>query len=199
MKTKDMRYYDIIKEYTKICGKKKPYKAKYRLCKCHCGNEFNVRSERWKSVIACKSCTYTIKTKQSKGGLFLTIPNFSFLKRKYNGYKKRAKVKMLEFKLTIKQALELFESNCYYCNIEPQEIDAIYNGNTVDGICKANTIDRLDSNKGYTLDNVVASCNTCNKAKLSMTEQEFIEWITRVYNYKIKKSSTTIPHEGSTP
>jgi len=183
METNITRYYTVIEEYTEMQGIKKPYKAKFRKCKCNCGKEFKIRSERFKTVIACKACTTTIKTKNKKGGLYLTIPNFSVKRRKYKGYEKRAQAKQLEFNLSIEQALELFDSNCHYCGIEPQEIDAIYNGNTIDGTCKANTIDRVDSSKGYTFDNVVASCNTCNKAKLEMSDETFRTWINKVYNY----------------
>jgi len=183
MKTDIKRYYTITKEYKKICGVKKPYNAKFRECLCNCGKVFKIRSERWKAVIACKACTYTIKTREKKGGLYLTIPNFSVLRRKYMGYKKRAKFKKQAFEITVEQAVELFISNCYFCGAEPQEVDAIYNGNTLDGVAKANTIDRLDSSLGYTTTNVVSACLTCNNAKLDMPEKDFRLWIIQAYKH----------------
>lgn len=186
MKTKDRRYFKILNTYKKLQGIKKPYNATFYKCECDCGNIFHVRSERLKTTRACKACTYTIVTKEKKGGLFTTVPNFSVLRRKYKGYEKRAKAKGLEFTLTIEIALKLFNSNCDYCGLEPQKINAIYSGNTVDGVCKANTIDRIDSSKGYTIDNIVPCCNTCNKAKLIMSKKEFLDWITKVYTYQNK-------------
>ena len=44
-----------------------------------------------------------------------------------------------------------------------------------------NGIDRINSGIGYTKENCVACCKNCNYAKNSMSEQEFIEWIKRVY------------------
>lgn len=190
--------YKIIDKFKKLQGIKKPYNATFYKCECDCGVIFNVRSERLKTTKACKKCTITLNTKERKGGLFSTIPNYSVFKRKYNTYKRRAKTKGIDFSLTIEEALDLFKSDCYYCGLEPQEVNAIYNGNTVDGVCKSNTIDRVDSNKGYLNENVVPACNICNKAKLQMSEEEFIKWVKRVYNFQDKKSSTTIPHEGST-
>ena len=60
-----------------------------------------------------------------------------------------------------------------------------------------NGIDRVDSSKGYTIDNVVPCCSACNYAKHEMSVSEFKEYITRVYNHLILEGSSTIP-KGST-
>lgn len=62
---------------------------------------------------------------------------------------------------------------------------------------KHNGIDRVDSSKGYTLDNCVPCCSKCNYAKHEMSVEEFKEYITNVYQKLILKGSSTIP-EGST-
>lgn len=43
-----------------------------------------------------------------------------------------------------------------------------------------NGIDRIDNQKGYSLDNVVACCRICNNAKSDMTVHEFHSWIMRI-------------------
>ena len=43
-----------------------------------------------------------------------------------------------------------------------------------------NGIDRLDNSLGYTLDNVVASCWDCNRAKQDLTVGDFLIWVLRV-------------------
>jgi len=60
-----------------------------------------------------------------------------------------------------------------------------------------NGIDRIDSSKGYTIDNCVSCCTECNYAKHEMSVDEYKSFIQRVYNFLILKGSTTIP-EGST-
>lgn len=51
--------------------------------------------------------------------------------------------------------------------------DYVYNG-----------IDRVDNTKGYTIDNVVPCCGICNMAKGKLNQQEFQNWIKRVYKYR---------------
>lgn len=50
-----------------------------------------------------------------------------------------------------------------------------------------NGLDRIDSSKGHTLDNVVTCCATCNYMKRSMTHDEFIDHIDKVYNHTSKR------------
>lgn len=57
-----------------------------------------------------------------------------------------------------------------------EEYDILYNG-----------IDRINSKKGYTLDNTVSCCSTCNTAKLNMSLEDFKTWIIKIYNNLIKK------------
>ena len=52
------------------------------------------------------------------------------------------------------------------------------------GIYIYNGIDRIDNNKGYTIDNIVPCCHICNQAKSSFTLQEFQDWIEKVYQNK---------------
>ena len=51
--------------------------------------------------------------------------------------------------------------------------DYVYNG-----------IDRIDNNKGYTIDNIVPCCAKCNYAKGKLTLQEFKELIEGIYNHR---------------
>ena len=61
-----------------------------------------------------------------------------------------------------------------------------YGRKTSDTIVYCNGIDRIDSSKGYVKGNVVTSCKYCNTAKNTMTQQEFKEWIVRVYEHYCK-------------
>ena len=84
--------------------------------------------------------------------------------------------------IQLNNLLILFKKNCHYCGSEPSNIyhyknkynkyDFLYNG-----------LDRIDSNKGYTIDNVVSCCKKCNIAKSSMEYDEFINYIKEVYEH----------------
>ena len=58
-----------------------------------------------------------------------------------------------------------------------------------------NGIDRLDSSKGYTINNCVPCCSKCNLMKSNFKKEDFLQHISKIYNFSI--SSTTIP-KGST-
>lgn len=66
----------------------------------------------------------------------------------------------------------LITSPCAYCGSILEEL---------------NGLDRIDSNKEYTLDNVVPCCKWCNYAKNSMTVEEFKNHINKIYKYLIKE------------
>lgn len=60
-------------------------------------------------------------------------------------------------------------------------------GVNTNGAYTYNGIDRVDNNKGYTITNSVPCCKDCNFAKRDMTHDEFIAWVTRVFNFTNKK------------
>jgi len=101
--------------------------------------------------------------------------NFTLL---YHSYKRGAANRCLTFQLSRDRFRELTKQRCFYCNVLPrtERNDAntygkyIYNG-----------IDRVDNDKGYSVDNCVTCCETCNRAKRSMSIQTFNDWIKRIY------------------
>jgi len=71
------------------------------------------------------------------------------------------------------------------CGIEPKQIrkDRLHlNGDYVH-----NGIDRLDSSRGYILENCVPCCKVCNYAKRNMSVNDFLNWIKKVYNYNLER------------
>jgi hypothetical protein len=118
----------------------------------------------------------------------------------YNNFKYHAKYRGLEFNLTMQQAEVFFKSNCHYCGTEPKQVkkhasaprnpnrkwslknyfvpggDYIYNG-----------IDRKDNNKGYTMENCVPCCGRCNRAKDTMSYEEFMQYLNRIFEHQKKR------------
>lgn len=81
------------------------------------------------------------------------------IKGRYYSIKKRSKKKGLEIDITENDIEKLIDSPCVYC-----------------GDTKRIEIDRMDSKKGYTKDNVVSACRRCNTIKNDVvTYAEMIE------------------------
>ena len=151
------------------------------LCKCECGAEKIIDKGSLTSG-KTKSCGCLLREnirKRNKPKLAYGISN---MRRIIEGYKRHAKKRGHEWNLTEEQFNELTQKDCYYCGAKPNNVrkargnngDYIYNG-----------IDRIDNTKGYTIDNIVPCCKTCNLAKNNLTLQEFKDWRKRLrINYK---------------
>lgn len=138
-------------------------------CICECGNTIIVPSGHLtsKHVKSC-GCSRSLDLGESSFNRLLHI------------YKKGAKCRNKEWNLSTNRFRILTKSNCYYCGQEPSmSISSGGNGEYI-----YNGIDRKNNNLGYTEDNSVSCCNKCNKAKASLSYEEFIKWITRLALYQ---------------
>lgn len=163
---------------SKRLGTHKSSKSVLYLCECICGNSIKLTSKTLQRN-KIKNCgCKMIPGKKLSGDQAIFNKNMS-------SYKSSAKRKKLPFLLTNEQCRKLCNDNCFYCDIEPSNIfthkknigEFIHNG-----------IDRLDSSKGYTTDNVVSCCAFCNYKKRETPYNDFINWISKVYNNcQIKK------------
>lgn len=95
--------------------------------------------------------------------------------------------KQKEWNLNFEQYKKLIHSNCFYCG-EPPTNDNVWNksGKRSSDIEEVyiNGIDRIDSNKGYSIDNCVPCCPQCNHMKLHYTTEQFFHKIKQIYNYQ---------------
>ena len=108
----------------------------------------------------------------------------------YGSYVRTAKKKRRAFELTREQFRKLVLQPCYYCNTPPER--KIQKRNCW-GEFKANGIDRVNNDKGYTLDNVVSCCPECNYMKMSLSLEGFLNRIHIIEeNMKLKKQSTPL-------
>ena len=114
--------------------------------------------------------------------------------RYYNYYKKHVESannrgeKFKEFELSLKEFESLIKGNCYYCGAEPSK-DNIW-AKSAKRISKGdednrfNGIDRIDSSKGYYLENCVSCCTKCNRMKLNYEVNDFLNHVNNIYNYQ---------------
>lgn len=118
----------------------------------------------------CRRCVGKTKTKQLTA---LPPPNkykdrsFAKVRAKATSIMSRAKRKK-GISLSIEQVHELIKQSCHYC-----------------GLChiEVNGLDRIDSSKIYSKDNVVPCCPICNTMKNVLTVDEFYAHIRRINAY----------------
>lgn len=140
------------------------HKGVVAIYKCFCGKEFKSPKAKMNSgyVSSCgciTKCSYEINKVQ--------VDTKKLVIYKLNRLKKRAAEKKIEISLSPNQVEELILSPCHYCC----ELAFPCNG-----------VDRLDNNKGYTPDNCVSCCSSCNYFKGGMSYDKFIEKISKIFN-----------------
>jgi hypothetical protein len=152
----------------------------YWLCVCDCGNKKVVTSANLKS--GTKSCGCYIKEISSinnRKGYGEAAYNTLFL-----SYRTRANRLNYDFEFDKVTFKEITQQNCFYCGSEPKQISKVRFDT---GVYIYNGIDRVDSLKGYTIENSVPCCGQCNIAKLNHRQEDFYEWIERTYKNLILK------------
>jgi len=104
----------------------------------------------------------------------------------YRSYRKTAKERGLKWSLSKKLFRELTQKNCYYCGVEPHK-NVNTNGHSFNGDYIYNGLDRANNSKGYTKDNVVPCCFSCNKMKGTKNKDEFLDKITMIKNKRLNE------------
>lgn len=91
----------------------------------------------------------------SQKGTYCTEHNW--IARSIAGTKNRCKKIGREYSLSTQQAISLLLGKCIYCGEE------------------GGGIDRVDSSKGYTVENTVSCCSVCNTMKLDLSKEDWIK------------------------
>lgn len=106
------------------------------------------------------------------------------LRKLYYRYSTRQKNRWAsELEIPLAVFATLTSSPCFYCTASPGSVmkshskhsEYIYNG-----------LDRVDSSRSYTIDNVVPCCEQCNKMKLDIPQSDFLEAIHRIATYSLE-------------
>jgi 5-methylcytosine-specific restriction endonuclease McrA len=106
-------------------------------------------------------------------------------------YRSGAEGRSLSYELSPATVEKLISANCTYCGIAPSATirhsrkDAagmLYNG-----------IDRVDNSLGYTEENCVTCCGTCNYAKNTLSASDFQTWIDRLVAFQTSKQTPASP------
>lgn len=95
------------------------------------------------------------------------------------GYRRNAAEHGREFSLSLEDVLRLITGDCLYCGKPPSNEIRTAGKFAINGM-KYSGIDRVDNSRGYEVDNCVSCCGNCNKVKLKMSAEEFIDLCHRV-------------------
>lgn len=142
------------------------------LCRCECGTEREVPGTRLRKNTS-KSCGCQHYQKLAYGE--------AAFNRLFLSYQRNAKSDGRNWSLSEETFRDLTSRPCYYCGIPPFQYTERKDTN---GYYLYNGLDRVDNGGGYSKDNVVSCCFVCNRAKHSLTQAEFLEWLRRVYEHQ---------------
>jgi len=153
-------------------------------CLCECGNYTYTRTKEFlkeKPVQSCASCG-----RKRMGKTNILPENQSLKNRVYRTYQKGAINRGYKFDLDFQQVMDLISKNCYYCDSPPEELIGEKNQNLTNIPFLRNGIDRKDNKLGYITENVVTCCKLCNRIKMDLDYNLFLQHITKIYS-KINK------------
>lgn len=144
-------------------------------CRCECGKESVVKGIHLKNGHT-KSCgCYVREHTIKKNTLPFGESSFRYL---FSVYKRNAERRNLKFDISIEEFRILSQGDCYYCNIPPQmSVKRDTQSKLTNGSYFHNGVDRKDNSLGYSLQNCVSCCKICNRAKGTMSENDYFNWI----------------------
>lgn len=156
---KNSKSKDGLKTWCKVCHladskkREKNYNEKRRLYRLEHKEEYRQKKK-----------VYYIENKDK------ILSDNSQWRKTFNGrllsYQRSAKKRNIEWLLTEDDFKTFWGVPCNYCGDEIETIG----------------IDRIDNEKPYILENCTSCCSTCNKMKLDLTHEKFINKIKQILN-----------------
>lgn len=146
-------------------------KHTYFKCRCDCGQITNLQRNKFGLQ---KTCNNRINHKGEASGVFRGYRQIS--RSYWNGAKHGADIRNLKFEITIEQAWELYERQEGRCALSGVPINLSRNhGKKITA-----SLDRIDSSRGYVLDNIQWLHKDVNRLKMDMPDETLIEWCSKI-------------------
>lgn len=141
-------------------------------CRCDCGQYTTTRapSLRNGSTRSC-GCINVARLRARQIPRRIRAMNIAF-----NTMKQNARGRDLQWQLPDDVVEHLCAQDCHYCGSPPSN----FGRTDLQGVYRYNGLDRVDSARGYSVDNVVPCCIVCNRAKSDLPLAEFLEWVCRL-------------------
>lgn len=184
----------VLHVIERVYSRSSPTPLWHAICQCGKHIEITSYSIRYQHIPSC-GCQRPI-SKTSKEPLDRTLDYY------IKQYRQKASRDQIEWNLTRQEFASLIKQNCNYCGIQPSRIANAYNATRCKeaksslsrarhktGEMLVNGIDRVDSKRGYSVDNCVPCCKHCNVGKLDQTKEQFLQWINRVWTHQNKEIS----------
>ena len=103
------------------------------------------------------------------------------INRLFRGYKNGAKNRGLDFNLSKEEFCNFIQNKCFFCGeLKSNSIKDKYTNH----VYEYNGIDRLDNTLGYSIKNCVSCCVTCNRMKMDMSLDNFLNHIKKIMENK---------------
>jgi len=150
----------VSKSFYKV-DKKTNKNRSYIKVKCECGNTRDILIKKLSITNSCQSCRLKRISPNYKGLILATLTSF----------KAGAEKRNLEFSITIEDIYNQYIKQNKKCNLSG--LDLIFNTKKylLDGNA---SIDRIDSSKGYTINNIQIIHKDINKMKMDLNQEYFI-------------------------
>ena len=158
------------------------------LCQCDCGQTIITRGVNLRrNLVQSCGCFQKEKALFNLKGYGIRLPEGEAAFRKLlRNMKDNAKRRKLEWTLTDEDARKIIQEPCFYCGKPPSKhLKNKYIQKHCRGDFPANGLGRINSSKGYTIDNVVPCCFRCNVMKGDMSISEFRDQIAKINKYWI--------------
>lgn len=97
----------------------------------------------------------------------------------YRSLKSNAKFRGIVVEISLDDFYSIASQNCFWCGIPPLNKTGLKEWHA--DVCLSG-IDRKNNDQGYTLDNSVACCYDCNRAKSDLPVDLWKYWIVRIVN-----------------
>ena len=157
------------------------------LCICDCGNEKIVTTQhlQHKDTKSC-GCQYVHQTRKYMS------PGEAGARHLYRAYQAQAKRRKLSFDLSFETFRELTALPCVYCGLPPHNIMGTPTSKTHYSDYCYNGIDRIDSARGYEMDNVDPCCTTCNTMKWRLSKKDFLIHLSKILEHQQRSSRAVL-------
>lgn len=155
-------------------------------CICKCGKTTKITGSQLRTGkrTRCTDCAYKERPQSTM--------KLSNLERMFSLHiLNRCKKGKVKNYLSIEDYSKIIEKDCFYCGESPKLISHLKkNKVALREDFYANGVDRVDSSKGYSLENCVPCCKQCNTMKMNYSQNEFFNKIKQLYEKWIKQDDT---------